>query len=112
MKRVYLKRLSQFHLECWVEVGTEVVAECKVIDAGDLLLVDEIYTKLGHRRQGHATLIVDHLKTIKNVAPAGIVRTDEAQGFWKNLGMVDALASKPELENLLMEHSTFELKIA
>ncbi len=113
---IHIKRLSSIHLECWVEIPFEVVAECKVIDAGDQFLVDEIYTKPKYRRKGYAKAIIEKLKTIKPVQPAGIVGTVEAVGFWDSLGMKDALGDErtdytKTVEQLLLENCNYDFKI-
>jgi len=85
--------------ECWVEDwndGTgefEVVAEAKILRAGDTLLIDDIYTEPDHRRRGHASAIIRRLKaTGLDVAPIGVL--PEAVPFWRKHGMTDALGEE------------------
>lgn len=120
---IHLKRKDSLNLTCWMEIPNtskpdlwEVVAECKIIDGGDTFLIDEIFTKPGHRRKGYASLIVQKLQTIKPVLPAGIVSTEEANGFWNKLGLRDALGDErtdytKTVEQLLLECGEFDFKI-
>lgn len=90
MNMIHIKRKSGVHFEVWIEDFNQVIAEAKVLDAGDCWLVDEIYVHRLHRRKGLATKIIRKLETIKPVKPVGIENTECALGFWDKLGLVDS----------------------
>lgn len=108
MTTIHIKKKSSLHYEVWIENFVEVIAEAKVLDAGDCWLVDEIYVHLKHRRKGLATQIIRKLETIKPVKPVGIVNTIQARNFWGALGMTDALG---DYEELVLDNCEFDIKV-
>jgi hypothetical protein len=92
----HFKYLGANRFECWVEewVGDDfkVMAESKGFISGETFLIDSIKTIAGFKRKGYASQIVEKLlSTGKEVAPIGVLKTKEAQSFWKKFGMTDVL---------------------
>lgn len=86
-------------LEVWVHTDWEVVCEAYLITNAEQILIDDIKTDPRFRRQGYATVLVEHIKMVsenkkQTVAPIGIKNTPEALGFWKSLEMTDALGKE------------------
>lgn len=95
---------------CWISEGSKVIAECKAVDAGDVLLVDEIFVSKGYRNLGMGSSLVKTLQKIKEVIPCGVEDTPEAVSFWNKLGLEDGI-NHPEYDRyytLLIENSLFE----
>lgn len=101
------------HYEVWIEDFVQVLAEAKVLDAGDCFLVDEIYVKQSHRRTGLATQIIRKLESIKPVKPISIQDSECAVGFWQKLDMPDALGSSynDTYQQLMLQNSEFDCKV-
>lgn len=99
--RIHLKKVDAFKFECWIEdycsfsERFKTVCDAKLILVDTTLLIDDLATEPGFKRQGYASAMIQKLKEFCKVKgwdlkAYGIVNRPAAIAFWNKHGIEDA----------------------